>query len=315
MSVLILVMVIGVRAQDAWLESSDPSAVGEAVDELFQQRAQETAQHNRLRSSVHEVQQQVIELQQLAGQRQQERHQLKVLLTAARLDLDKRRNSLDESEQTQVAVAAEIRELDDEITRVEQQRRSLETDLQKPIDLEHLPTPLARTVFGLEEHFRLKHGRIAYVPMQELTDMLKVDASQRVQMLSSATQITKTLGPVQGFHLRYTMQRRAVSTPTRVGTVSGQIVELKRFVLVPMSEEMGEPLDVALQAGSQFDQMVETFRAGKTVVTVWTYPDSFPHYRQLKKWLFDRGFSSAARPLPDDQPISGSPNGSRSAAQ
>ena len=67
--------------------------------------------------------------------------------------------------------------------------------------------------------------------------------------------------------------------------------------------------------GSQFRQLVETMRPGATVITVWTYPDSFGDFRELKKWLFDRGFATAARPLPEDQPISGSPTGSRSAAQ
>lgn len=127
--------------------------------------------------------------------------------------------------------------------------------------------------------------------------------------------MTETLGPVQGFHLRYTVERRTVESAVQGGTVQRQLAELKQFVLVPMSDELGETVDLALQDDSQFQQLLETMRPGATVITVWTYPDSFADFRRVKRWLFDRGFSTAARPLPEDQPITGSPQGSRSAAQ
>ena len=86
-------------------------------------------------------------------------------------------------------------------------------------------------------------------------------------------------------------------------------------MLLPISEEFGEPLETALSANSQFRQQLAAYRPGETVLTIWTYPDSFVEFSRLKRWLFDQGFATAARPLPDDQPISGSPSGSRSAAQ
>ncbi len=236
-------------------------------------------------------------------------------MTAARMELDERRTELNGGEQEQVAMSAEARELEDELTRIEGQRRSLETEAARPIELEHLPTPLARTVFGNEEHFRLKAGRLVYVPLNELTEMLRQEAPQKAYRLREVPQITETIGPVQGFHLRYTMHRRTVETGTAAGPIVRQVAELKQFILVPMSENMGEPVADALQPGSQFRQLVETMRPGATVITVWTYPDSFGLFRDLKKWLFDRGFATAARPLPDGQPITGSPSGSRSASQ
>jgi hypothetical protein len=136
-----------------------------------------------------------------------------------------------------------------------------------------------------------------------------------VYRLKDVPQLTQTIGPVQGFHLRYTMQRRTIQANTAAGAMVREIAELKQFVLVPVSDTLGEPVDEALSEGSQFRQMLESMRPGATVVTVWTYPDSFGDYRTLKRWLFDRGYSCAARPLPADQPISGSPDGSRSAAQ
>jgi hypothetical protein len=38
-------------------------------------------------------------------------------------------------------------------------------------------------------------------------------------------------------------------------------------------------------------------------------------YRTLREQLYQRGYSVAGRPLPEGQPIAGSPFGSKSAAQ
>ena len=94
-----------------------------------------------------------------------------------------------------------------------------------------------------------------------------------------------------------------------------QVAELQQFILIPMSQQMGEPVSEATQAGSQFGQLIESRDPSRTVITIWTYPDSFGQFRDVKRWLFERGFACAARPLPHGQPISGSPRGSRSAAQ
>jgi hypothetical protein len=310
---VILITVIGVRAEDAWeQQGEEPPPDSTAVASV---RKRVKVEHDNLTLNVHEVQHKTDELAALLARRRRERHQLQVLMTAARRELDERRTQLDQTGQDQVAMAADTRELTDELRKVEAQRRLLESEANRPIELEHLPTPLARTVFGNEEHFRLKAGRLVYVPLNELTGMLRDEAPQKAHRLREVPQLTETIGPVQGFHLRYTMHRRAVETTSPAGTIVRQIAELKKFVLVPMSDDLGEPFPAALEPGSQFRQLVETMRPGSTVITIWTYPDSFGDFRDLKKWLFDRGFATAARPLPDDQPISGSPAGSRSAAQ
>jgi hypothetical protein len=311
---VILVMVIGIRSKDAYVESQQPEPAPQDARQVAARDQTRVAHHN-LEANVHEVQQQIDQLEMLVEARQNERHQLQVLMAAARRELDERRQSLDERQQRQVAAAAEAGELEYELARLDAQRRSLEKQGDRPIELEHLPTPLARTVFGHEEHFRLKAGRLVYVPLNELTEMLKSEIPHKVWRLKETPRITETLGPVQGFHLRYTMQRTTVEQPTPAGAVVRQMAELEQFVLIPISDEMGETVDQALRGGSQFTQLLETLRPGATVITVWTYPDSFHEFRQIKKWLFDRGFSTAARPLPDGQPISGSPQGSRSAAQ
>ena len=50
-------------------------------------------------------------------------------------------------------------------------------------------------------------------------------------------------------------------------------------------------------------------------MTLWTYPDSFEMYRDLKTELYKLGYPTAGRPLPAGEPIAGSPSGSKSSAQ
>ncbi|MFM9115611.1 MAG: hypothetical protein ACKOU6_05560, partial [Planctomycetota bacterium] len=71
----------------------------------------------------------------------------------------------------------------------------------------------------------------------------------------------------------------------------------------------------ALRANSDFLARFERLDPARTTVTVWVYPDSFGYFRTFKKLLFEKGFLTAARPLPDGHPVGGSPDGSRSTAE
>jgi hypothetical protein len=57
------------------------------------------------------------------------------------------------------------------------------------------------------------------------------------------------------------------------------------------------------------------FDPNQATVTVWVYPDSFEPFRVLKEELYKLGYLTASRPMPQGQPITGSPQGSRSAVE
>lgn len=315
---VVVVTVLGVRAQATSIQPgpavSEPAASEQTADWIAE-RDRVLRHADGLESGVREIQARAEAMEASIDQRRRERHQLSVLMAAARMELDERRQALSETEQKQVAVESELRRAEKNLEETQAQMETLKSEKALPLKLEHLPTPLAKTVFGSEEHFRLEAGRLTYVPLNELTERLREEAPARAARLLQVPEITESIGPIQGFIMRYTMHRRAIGAVTGAGTVVRQVAELKQFEMVPTAEDLGEPLAEALQPGSQFRQMLETFKPGGTVVTVWTYPDSYAEFRELKRWLFDRQFSCAARPLPPGQLISGSPNGSRSAAQ
>jgi hypothetical protein len=310
---IILVMVIGVRAKDAAIESEleeQPAASTPAPDvEAARQAAHDAEVY------IREVDEQVRQVNAELEQRTQERNQLQSVAIAVREKINELKTNLDGAQREHLEVSTQLAAAQTTLQGLEQQRNALEAAGPPVGVIEHLPTPMAKTVLGREEHFRLVDGRLTYIPWEPLVEKLKAEAPQKVWKLKESATITETLGPEGGFLMRYTLARKQFATPTKVGTAIRQGVELEKFVLVPVADNLGEPLAEALQPGSQFQARLAQFDPQRTTLTVWVYPNSFDDYRTLKQELFRRGFLTAARPLPEDLPIGGSPQGTRSATQ
>lgn len=247
--------------------------------------------------------------------RRLERDKILTLISAAERAVSDTRNELDADDQSKFDLEAARIAAKQELDAIQIQQAAILRDAAKPGVLEHLPTPMAKTVFGREVHFRLGNGRLAYVPWDELVEQLKSDAPDKIWRLREAANFTETIGPVDGFLMHYTLRKTETSVAVRGGTAVQQRVELDRFTLVPVADDVGEAVTTALKPGSDFMSRVEKLDPNRSTITIWVYPDSFAHFRTFKKLLFDRGFLTAARPLPDGHPLGGSPDGSRSAAE
>ncbi len=333
---VILITVIGVRAQNAWqstnssstapppvqiveLPDAPPSAEYQSkikmMEELVSAVKTAESQSLGLNQDVHEMDSTIREIELLAEVQQQERNEMQLLVSLAEKALEERRKRLAESDQIALAVTKKLDEGRVELARLEQQIESAEKETGEPEILEHRPTPIAKTVFGTEEHFRLINGQLAYVPINQMTAMLRRDAENKLWKLGSIDQVTETIGPIDGFRMKYTLERRERRVNTPDGPRVRKLVELQRFVMVPESIALGESIPQALSAGSDLSRRLAGMRPDETTITVWTYPDSYAEFRQLKLFLFERGFLAAARPLPDGFPIGGSPEGTKSAAE
>jgi hypothetical protein len=174
---------------------------------------------------------------------------------------------------------------------------------------------MARTVFGTEIHFRLRGHRLAYVPWDEVLERMKADAPRHVNRLKDVPRLEFSLPVIAGFGSRYVLRRADIEIETRVGTARHSGVELEQVYLVDVEPNLGQPVAEALQPGSELFGRLAGMKPQNTTVTIWVYPDSFDDFRALKAELFKRGFLTAARPMPEGEPISGSPSGSRSAAE
>jgi hypothetical protein len=308
---IILVMVVGARAKDAMLQAeAQPEEAAAEIDVETPKRTAHAIQRE-IGSLAQKLKRQSTEV----AYRQSERDRILTLVTMAEHTLNEQQQKLGETaqqdHQLQVALLDAQRELQD----LKLAQQALENSDPSVTVLHHRPTPLAQTVFGKEVHFRLQKGRITYVPINELVERFKTEVKQKTWKLRQAPRITESVGPIRGFHLKYTLKRAEATVRTEVGLAIQQRVELDHFVLIAVEEDLGEPLERALQSDSEFHAILASHEPNNATVTVWVYPDSFAKFRQLKEELFKLGFLTAGRPLPANQPITGSPSGTRSNAQ
>jgi len=266
-------------------------------------------------SDILKLNQQMRGLTQEAFVQAKRRAQLQYLVKKAEQVIEDKSAGLDDGQREKLKLNQQLASARDELKNLEQAREAL-VNQPPPVEvLRHLPTPLAKTVFGREEHLRLIAGRVAYVPLNQLASRLKSEAKQKLWKLKDATELTETIGPVDGFQMHYTLRRDQVAVESRVGPMIRNVVELDRFEVVPTVEPTGEPIEQALASGSRLRSKVDRWDPDVVTVTVWTYPDSFGDFRSLRDWLYERGFVTAGRPMPEGIPISGSPEGSHSAGQ
>lgn len=309
---IILVVVAGLRAKNAPVHASvvkDPRL--EAAAEDLQK---DLAAEQSVRQDIFRMVEQIRAVQREGLVRFQQREQLATLLALLEHKLKTHREQLDAKAREDFDLARLLADARQKLGQIERERQQAETSEPEPILVENYPTPLSKTVDGDENHFQLRGGRIAYIPLKRLLDRFKADVQRQLYKLTDLPELSDTVGPEGGFRLRYVMEREDAPPEVQLQRGHGTYASLRQWSLIPVSGELGEPVGAALAEGSNFRQTLASLRPG-TTVTVWVYPDSFAEFRQLRKELYRMNFPVAGRPLPEGTPIGGSPKGSKSAAE
>lgn len=309
---IILVMVVAVRAREAIVDSrtSNDRQPTTETDLTTPRQAVEA-----VTADIHRLDR-LMERQDFEiAFRRKERDKVLALLTAMEHDAKSRRQQLSQQQQKEFELRDKVARAAAELAEIENKRVAINSKSVPDKIIEHLPTPMAKTVFGQETHFQLKGGRIAYIPWDHLINLLQEDAPRHVWKLKDAARTTEMLGPVEGFRMKYTLINKRNAIDTRQGSVVRRRVELEKFELTPISTSLGETVAAALQAGSDFLTTIAKQDEDRGTITFWVYPDSFGQFREIRGYLHKRGFTCASRPLPADHPIGGSPDGTRTVAQ
>ncbi len=312
---IILVMVVGARAKSAWETRTVNEQAAIKLQQLDEAAAISRKTTEALETDINQLEQKINTVKATTAIRADERAQLQYMVTAVEHELGQRRDKLNDADRSQFDLRSQIAAARDELSNLGDRRRALENTSAQTNIIEHLPTPMAKTVFGKEVHFRLRGKRIAYVPLEELIELMKTEIRFKAEKLKHSEQTSETVGPIGGFHLRYQLHLVEQVQSTDFGVLRRQVPEFAGFYLIPMREDLGEPFEQAMQTGSQFRRTIDSLNPESTTITVWVYPDSFDEFRTLKRDLFKRGFLTASWPLPDGHPISGGPDGRRSSAQ
>lgn len=309
---VILVMIVGVRARSAPSTKTPPgpSAASASLTEPL-------AMAGALEQSVLQLRGDALQVAQVRQQSEMERQYIATLKQAAEQELNRRREALTAEQREQYDAKRRLGLARAKLDDFDRQRIQLAgSETANVVEVKSYPTPLGRTVFGREVHFQLHNGSVTWLPVDELIEDAKSEARQKIWKLDGLPEATEVVGPREGFRLRYTLEKVDISAAERDTTGrGGYIIRSKKWELIPTQSNLGEPLATALAPPSKFNAVLARFDPKQTTVTLWTYPESFGTFRQLKEELYRRGFATAGRPLPEGMPIGGSPNGTRSSAQ
>lgn len=328
---IILVMVVSVRVKNApqvaianqesekqeqKKQTDEELASSQAKNESIQKELKQWASDNRsIQHYVEQMGQQINKMKLAIAMQDQQRETLSLMVAVIEKKLSSHREQLNEDQQRELALKNNMADARKKLGNIKRRKTFLDAIEAETVQIENFPTPLSKPVFNNEVHFRLSAGRIVKIPLAELIEITKIAAQKQVQQLNRVPEITQTVGPVGGFSLRYTIGRVALSDSLRADTGRRFAVGFKRWEVVPIGSGLGETMAEAFAPESQFRLTLSTLNPKAATITVWTYPDSFNEFRQLKKNLYLAGFSVAGRPLPQDAPIAGSPRGTKSAAQ
>ncbi len=297
---IILVMVVGSSAKQAIDALSAPPDSAEL--------AKARAEAIDAEQDVHRMEAQVRGVQAELVARQAERNQVNTLVTAIEHELAERRASLDQESRSRYDLGRDLALARNELAQLENERQQAEKiAAPETIKVESYPTPISKTVDSKETHFQLIGGRLTFVPFEALVDKLQTVMREHSRKFDDQFELTDTLGPIGGFRMRYSIDR--------FDTPRGGILRVNHIELLPVTGQLGETIEMALAPQSTLREKLKMMSPRQYTITVWTYPDSFAEFRQLKKELYQLGYSVAARPLPMGMPIGASPNGSKSSAE
>jgi multidrug efflux pump subunit AcrA (membrane-fusion protein) len=304
---IILVMVVGMRAKNAPLESAESAnetdiAAAAETESLFAEGA-------AVEADIHRLHRQALGLEQELALQDAGRNQLAVIITMAEKELDERKAQLDDRQRQQFEQQAQLATARSDLAEIERQAELAAVDARPAVEVKAFPTPISKTVYGKEVHFQLSDGHVAYIPIEELFELARDETRAHMTRVTDLDNRVLTVGPKQGFEMHFTID---VIVNSRQGQMA---VRSKEWQVVPVQARLGEAADEALGAGSNFRRVLAQYSPKDTTVTIWTYPDSFGEYRTLNEALHRLGYAAAGRPLPEGFPIGGSPHGSKSAAQ
>ncbi len=181
--------------------------------------------------------------------------------------------------------------------------------------IKHKLTPIGRVVKEGEIHFHLKKNRIAHVPIKKMIERVRPQIKRQQQWLTKYNRHQGEVGPVEGFTMKYVIERQRLSVIEELRSGRGMMrIAVTGWKIIPEKDLKSESAEQALQPGSNFLSALQQSPLDATL-TMWVYPDSFELYRKLQEFAQREGYRLAARPLPKGVNIAGSPNGSRSVGQ
>jgi hypothetical protein len=307
--IILLVVLMGLRTSRhaaATHQAGDQAAAAESADarEQFEATFRNAA---AVENNVGDLMNQVLHVRHEALSRDAERHRLTTYVTAFQQELDERRAKLSTEQRRdfdlRTRLTAAQRALDD----VTQEQVGLMSRAAEVEVIENKPTPIARRSTGKMLYMQLRDGHLAVLPFKEVEEELAADFRGNLWRLREDRAFARSIGPFNGFRVRYYAERR--SARTRIGASAdmdqrGDVTMLTRFEFIPVDSPIGETVEEALQPGSELQEHLRRFPPDTGVLAIMVFPDSLADLHRFKKKMYDAGYSIAEAPIPNGQWIS-----------
>ncbi|MFM7118602.1 MAG: hypothetical protein ACKO0N_18400 [Planctomycetota bacterium] len=312
---IILVAVVSMHAEKIVIPRTDVEAHSVAKDEKTAEVTKAKWEANSVELDTQRLEMDLAAEQRLSASLAEERRQKMIWLELARRQIEEQKLALDEKSQRRLELVAEESRLRQELAEVQMKQRAQAAAAPKEIELVHYPTPIAKTVFSDEVHVRLENGRLVFVPLNELLEQMKAEWKYKAEKLGQDPSTVEVIGPIDNFRMEYELVAESPDPNVPLDANRGMIIRFNKFIVTPTQPNPGEPLEVALQEGSEFRQRLNRLPAGKTTISIWVYPESYEQLLELRGWLRQQGYQTACWPLETGRPITGGPNGLRTTAQ
>ena len=153
--------------------------------------------------------------------RESERAWLSTEVAAAEKEIDERRAKLTADGQRDFDQRHKIATAQSTLDELTREQVGLMSRDSTTADLECQPTPVAKTVSGKEVHVLLADDHVAIVPFDELFDQMKEDAKANVWRMKQQSEMERSIGPMNGFRLKYYFVREDIIGEKPGGHVHG----------------------------------------------------------------------------------------------
>jgi hypothetical protein len=311
---ILLVLVVGLRTSRAVQDASAgaPAADAKPDREMRAAYAAVVNSERSVRQMVYRARDAVRE----ANFRDEERLWLTTAVAKAEREIASRREQLSKEDQRDFDLRRQLADAQSNLDELTRQQIALVSQDAPTEKIECEPTPLARVVTNKQVHLLLSEDHVAIVPFDELVELAKADVQENTWRLRQQDEMERTIGPINGFRLRYWFVKSNVMARTAAGAVvAGSVSQFSHCCFLPVNTPAGEPAAEAIQSTSELFQNLQRLKPDSTTITIWTHPGNYDRLRELKRAIREREFQIAVRPLPKGMPIGASRHGSESLSE
>jgi hypothetical protein len=311
---ILLVLVVGLRTSRNVQNGPDSQAAEKARAEDQLRTVYSSAMSTEL--NVRELVGRAGAAHDEAEFREGERAYLAEAVAKAEQEIAERRAKLSQDGQRDFDLRQKLNEAQMQLDELTRQQIALMSQDPASEALEVEPTTIAKAVTGKEVHLLLSDDHVAIVPFDDLIQVMQDDAKENQWRMKSQNEMERTVGPINGFRVRYCYVKEDVMRSSDAGTyMLGSVSRCSYCYFLPINTPTGEPAAEALKPNSELFQYLKGLRPDGTTVTIWTYAGNYDRLRLLKKAIRQVGFQIAVRPLPKGMPIGASSSGSRSLSE